>query len=291
MMRESDRLADEFMTLISHELRTPLTSIIGYLELTLDDGNLTEEQRGHLDVVDNNANRLLRLVDDLLLVAQLEAGQLVVRRVQLDLAAVARQAVAEAQPGAAANDITLTADADVSVPLQADKGRMFRTLENLLSNAIKFTPAGGDVRVSVSHANGVARLEVADTGIGIAADDQERLFDRFFRTSAVAEQHFPGTGLGLYIAQAIVVAHGGSITVRSKPGKGTSFSVALSTGVSGELPALDAVAIAEAANGLDRHTGGILGRELAPQVPDVELHLVARDTMRVAPDELQQLIA
>ena len=286
MMRESNRLADEFMTLISHELRTPLTSIIGYLELTLDDGTLTEEQRGYLDVVDNNADRLLRLVDDLLLVAQLEAGQLVVRRSDLDLAAVARQAVAEAQPSAAANDITLTVDADIPVSLRADKGRMFRTLENLLSNAIKFTPAGGDVRVSVSHADGVVRLEVADTGIGIAVADQERLFDRFFRTSAVADQHFPGTGLGLYIAQAIVEAHGGSITVRSEPGKGTSFSVAVPTVV----PELDAVAIAEAANGLDRHTGGILGRELAPQVPDVELHLVARDTMRVAPDELQQLI-
>jgi signal transduction histidine kinase len=274
MMRESDRLADEFMTLISHELRTPLTSIIGYLELTLDDGNLTDEQRGYLDVVDHNADRLLRLVDDLLLVAQLEAGQLVVRRVELDLAAVARQAVAEAQPGAAAKNITVTVDADVAVPLQADKGRVFRTLQNLLSNAIKFTPAGGDVRVSVSQADGVVRLEVADTGIGIAADDQERLFDRFFRASAVAEQHFPGTGLGLYIAQAIVQAHGGSITVRSKPGEGTSFSVDLPTGAS-EVPALDAVAIAEPANGLDRHTGGILGRELAPQVPDVELHLVA----------------
>ena len=274
MMRESDRLADEFMTLISHELRTPLTSIIGYLELTLDDGNLTEEQRGYLDVVDHNADRLLRLVDDLLLVAQLEAGQLVVRRVELDLAAVARQAVAEARPNAAAKDITLTVDADVAVPLQADKGRVFLAVGNLLTNAIKFTPAGGDVRVSVTQVDGVVRLEVADTGIGIVADEQERLFDRFFRTSAVAEQHFPGTGLGLYIAHAIVQAHGGSIEVRSEQDKGASFSVALPTGVS-DVPVLDAVAITEAANGLDRHTGGILGRKLAAQVPDVELHLVA----------------
>jgi signal transduction histidine kinase len=159
----------------------------------------------------------------------------VIRRSELDLAAVARQAVAETQPSAAASDITLTVDADLAVPLQADKGRMFRTLENLLSNAIKFTPAGGDVRISVSHADGVVRLEVADTGIGIAADDQERLFDRFFRTSDVAEQHFPGAGLGLYIAQAIVAAHGGSITVRSEPGKGASFSVALPVGFADQL--------------------------------------------------------
>jgi signal transduction histidine kinase len=226
---------DEFVALISHELRTPLTSIIGYLELALDDTNLTEQQRGYLDVVDHNADRLLRLVDDLLFVAQFEAGQLAVCPTELDLAAIARQAVAEAQPRAAANSIALTCDADAAVPLEADKGRMFRILHNLVSNAIKFTPAGGDVRVSVSHADGVVWLEVADTGIGIAADDQERLFERFYRPSAVAEQHFPGTGLGLYIARAIVEAHGGSITVRSEPGEGTSFSVELPVGFADQL--------------------------------------------------------
>jgi signal transduction histidine kinase len=230
MMREAERLMDEFVALISHELRTPLTSIIGYLELTLEDSSLNEELRGYLDVVDHNADRLLKLVDDLLFVAQLEAGELEVRASEFDLAAVARKSVAEAEPRAAANGIALTCDADVAILVQADKGRMFRTLNILLSNAIKFTPAGGDVRVSVSHTDEAVRLEVADTGIGIAAADQQRLFDRFFRTSTVVEQHFPGTGLGLYIARAIVEAHSGSITVRSKPGEGASFSV--------ELPAL-----------------------------------------------------
>jgi signal transduction histidine kinase len=230
MMREAERLMDEFVALISHELRTPLTSIIGYLELTLEDSSLNEELRGYLDVVDHNADRLLKLVDDLLFVAQLEAGELEVRASEFDLAAVARKSVAEAEPRAAANGIALTCDADVAILVQADKGRMFRTLNILLSNAIKFTPAGGDVRVSVSHTDEAVRLEVADTGIGIAAADQPRLFDRFFRTSTVVEQHFPGTGLGLYIARAIVEAHGGSITVGSQAGEGTSFVV--------ELPAL-----------------------------------------------------
>jgi signal transduction histidine kinase len=227
MMREAERLMDEFVALISHELRTPLTSIIGYLELTLEDSNLTEEQRGYLDVVDHNADRLLKLVDDLLFVAQLEAGELEVRRSQLDLAEVARKSVAEAQPSAAAKGIELTCDADAPVLLEADKGRMFRILNILVSNAIKFTPTGGDVRVSVSHTDEAVRLEVADTGIGIAAADQQRLFGRFFRTPTVVEQHFPGTGLGLYIARAIVEAHDGSITVRSEPGEGTSFVVEL----------------------------------------------------------------
>lgn len=226
-MREADMAMDEFVALISHELRTPLTSIIGYLELTLDDVNLTEEQRGYLDVVDHNAARLLRLVDDMLFVAQIEAGQLEVRPSELDLAAIVRQSVAEAQPRAAANGISLSCDADAAVPVQADKGRMFRILDNLVSNAIKFTPAGGDVKVSVSQTDGFVRLEVADSGIGIAVDDQERLFERFYRTSTAVEQHFPGTGLGLYIVRAIVEAHGGSIAVRSGTGEGASFSVAL----------------------------------------------------------------
>jgi signal transduction histidine kinase len=235
MMREADRVVDEFVALISHELRTPLTSIIGYLELTLDDATLTEEQRGYLDVVDHNADRLLKLVDDLLFVAQLEAGELEVRASEVDLAAVARQAVAEAQPRAAANGIALTCDADAVVPVHANKRRLLQVLDNLVSNAIKFSPAGGDVRVSVSHPDGMARLEVADTGIGIAADDQQRLFERFFRTATVAEQHFPGTGLGLYIARAIVEAHGGTIAVSSEPGEGTSFSVELPVGFADQL--------------------------------------------------------
>jgi signal transduction histidine kinase len=234
-MRDADRLIDEFVGLISHELRTPLTSIIGYLELTLDDGNLTDEQRGYLDVVDQNADRLLQLVNDLLFVAALEAGQFEVRPSELDLAVVARQSVAEAGPRASANGIALTYEADAVAPVQADKVRMFQVLANLLSNAIKFTPAGGDVRVSVVPLNGVVRLEVADTGIGIAVDDQQRLFDGFFRTSTTVQQHFPGSGLGLYIARAIVEAHGGSITVRSEPGEGASFRVELPTGAADPL--------------------------------------------------------
>jgi hypothetical protein len=107
---------------------------------------------------------------------------------------------------------------------------MYQLLDNLVSNAIKFTPEGGDVRVSVGPANGVVRLEVADTGIGIAPSEQDRLFQRFFRASSANEQQIPGTGLGLYIARAIVEAHGGSISVQSEPGAGTSFRIEMPVG-------------------------------------------------------------
>jgi signal transduction histidine kinase len=226
-LREADRLKDEFVALISHDLRTPLTSIMGYLELILDDKNLTEEQRGFLGVADRNAERLLHLVNDLLFVARFESGQFELHPSELDFAEIVRQSVAEAGSRAAAGGIELTYQANGVVGVHADKGRMFQLVENLVSNAIKFTPSGGDVRVSVTPVNGVVRLEVADTGIGIASGEQQRLFDRFFRASTASEHQIPGTGLGLYITRAIVEAHGGSIAVRSDLGEGTSFSVEL----------------------------------------------------------------
>jgi signal transduction histidine kinase len=225
-LREADRLKDEFVALISHDLRTPLTSIMGYLELTLD-GDLSQDQRGYLEIVDRNAGRLLRLVNDLLFVARLEAGQLDLHPSELDLVAIVRQSVSEAEPRAAAKGIALTCTAADVPAVQADKGRMFQLLDNLVSNAIKFTPEGGDVAVSLARVNGVVQLEVADTGIGIAENEQQQLFERFFRASTAAQRHIPGTGLGLYIARAIVEAHGGSISVDSVPGQGTSFRIDL----------------------------------------------------------------
>jgi signal transduction histidine kinase len=224
---EADRLKDEFVALISHDLRTPLTSILGYLELTLEDEELTQAQRGYLEVADRNAQRLLRLVSDLLFVARLEAGQLELHSSELDLAAVAQQSVTEAEPRAAAGGITLKCETQPVPGVAADKGRMFQLFDNLMSNAIKFTPAGGEVRVSVAPANGSVRLEVADTGIGIPEGEQRRLFERFFRASTASERQIQGTGLGLYIARAIVEAHGGEISFESSPGRGTAFRIDL----------------------------------------------------------------
>jgi signal transduction histidine kinase len=222
---EADRLKDEFVALISHDLRTPLTSILGYLELTLEDDDLTSSQRAYLEVVDRNAQRLLRLVSDLLFVARLEAGELELHESELDLAAVVEQAVHEAEPRATAGGITLKCEAEAVPGVAADRGRMFQLLDNLVSNAIKFTPPGGEVCVSVAAANGGVRLEVSDTGIGIPADEQQRLFERFFRASTAADRQVQGTGLGLYIARAIVEAHGGAIAVESESGRGTAFRI------------------------------------------------------------------
>src|SRR3954447_5916069 len=226
---EADRVKDEFVALISHDLRTPLTSIMGYSELALDDDlepPLDAERRGYLEVVSRSSHRLLRLVDDLLFVARLQAGRLDLTPTSLDLRDVARQSAYEAQRHAEAKGIDLIVLGDVPVEVEADRGRMFQLLDNLVSNAIKFTPTGGRVEVVVST-NGSAVLEIRDTGIGLTAEEAPRVFERFFRTESAVEGEVQGAGLGLYIAQAIAEAHGGPIQATPREGGGSVFRVEL----------------------------------------------------------------
>jgi signal transduction histidine kinase len=228
-LRELDRLKDEFVALVSHELRTPLTSVRGYLELLLDRsyGELNTDQRAFVEVVHRNSERLLLLVGDLLLVAQIEAGQLDFQQGDVDLEALLEEALEAAVPAAGAARIALELEADQSVHVRGDRARLAQLIDNLISNAIKFTSAGGEVSLRLSTASGTARIEVADSGMGICREDQERLFDRFFRTAEANKRGIPGTGLGLVIAKAIVEGHGGMISVSSEPGAGTTFVVEL----------------------------------------------------------------
>jgi PAS domain S-box-containing protein len=228
-LRELDRLKDEFIALVSHELRTPLTSIRGYTELLLDGeaGDLTDDQRRFLGVVERNSHRLLHLVGDLLFLAQVEAGKLVLDVGDVDLGAVASESVETARLQAEAKEITLTL-ATGPVPLVAgDRARIAQLLDNLVSNAIKFTPERGRVDVRVRALDDQAILEVRDNGMGIPSGEQDFLFERFFRTTTATEQAIQGTGLGLAISKAIVEAHSGRITVASTQGAGTTFRVAL----------------------------------------------------------------
>jgi len=228
-LRELDRLKDSFVATVSHELRTPLTSIRGYLELLLEGeaGDLTDEQRRFLSIVDRNSARLLGLVGDLLFVAQVDAGGMLVEAAPVDLGELATECVQSSGPVAEARGVALEREGAVALPLDGDPKRLAQLLDNLVSNALKFTPEGGTVTVRTLAGPGAAILEVEDSGIGIAPAEQTRLFDRFYRTAAAGDMAIQGTGLGLAIAKAIAEAHGGTISVTSAVGQGSIFRVVL----------------------------------------------------------------
>jgi signal transduction histidine kinase len=222
--REAERMKDGFFALVSHELRTPLTSILGYVELLLEDEELGPDARQFLGVVERNSRRLLRLVGDLLFVAQVEAGRLALDPEPLDLHRLAAEAVEAARPRAEAQAVELACEIADGLPaVPGDRDRLGQVLDNLIANALKFTPEGGRVTVGLRAAHGMAELTVRDTGAGIPPEEQDRLFDRFFRAESAVAQAVPGVGLGLTIVKAICEAHGGDIAVESTPGRGATF--------------------------------------------------------------------
>lgn len=226
---ELDRMKDVFVASVSHELRTPLTSIRGYLELVLDGeaGPLSGEQEEFLGIVNRNSDRLLALVGDLLDVAQVEAGTLSLACRPSDVGTLVADSIASAAAVAADRGLTLTFAVEEVPAIDLDCARLSQVLDNLLSNALKFTPRGGSVDVRVRSSGTQVVVEVADTGMGMSPFEQERLFERFYRTASASTQAIPGTGLGLWISKAIVEAHGGEIGVESSPGRGTTFRIGL----------------------------------------------------------------
>ena len=244
--RATERMKDQFVSLISHELRTPLTSILGYLELVLDDDDqpLTDEQRSYLTTVERNADRLLRLVGDLLFTAQVDAGRFTLTPADVDLATVVRAAEESVRVTAANASVEVVVDVPSDgLVVPGDAVRLGQACDNLVSNAVKFTPAGGRVTLSLRSAwqtpDGeivtepcpdaaqVAQLAVSDTGIGIPTTEQGKMFSRFFRASTAQKNAVPGVGLGLAITKAITTAHGGTLDLLSAEGAGTTFTLTL----------------------------------------------------------------
>nr|WP_258562672.1 PAS domain-containing sensor histidine kinase [Nocardioides sp. MAH-18] len=229
-LRELERVKSDFVSTVSHELRTPITSILGYLELLAegDAGDLEPEQASLVDRIDRNSQRLLRLVEDLLKLSQIESSTLTIDRVPTDLREVVAAARDRVAWMLAARDLELAVDVpDQDVPLDADPAELERMLANLLGNAVKFTPDGGRVGLRLTSDDHGVALVVTDTGIGIPASEQDQLFTRFFRSTTAIERAIQGTGLGLTIVQAIVTLHGGSIEVESDVDRGTQVTVRL----------------------------------------------------------------
>lgn len=221
------RAKDQFVASVSHELRTPLTSVLGHIELLTDRPDLPVDVIGQLGVVQRNANRLRALVSDLLQVAQAQEGSLDLRRTPTDLAALVREGVDASRAVAAQKQVDLEIEAPDALIAEVDEQRIRQVIDNLLTNAVKYTEPGGVAKVRLRTTSKRVELEVSDTGIGIAEDELDRVFSRFFRGSIAVEKQIPGTGLGLNIVASIVRAHGGTVTLESDVGRGSTFSVYL----------------------------------------------------------------
>jgi signal transduction histidine kinase len=220
---------DQFLSNISHELRTPLNSIIGFTDLLLTQDlgpALSEQQRDFLETVARNGRHLLELINELLDLQRIAAGRMELKPEPLALAELLQEAASsvQAQVQKRGHELVLSAPpADLCV--RADRGRVRQVLLNLLSNAIKFTQDGGRITLSggVSNGGAEARIAVTDTGIGIAPEDQPKLFKEFSQLDASASRKYEGTGLGLALSRRLVELHGGEIGVESEMGKGSTF--------------------------------------------------------------------
>jgi signal transduction histidine kinase len=229
LQAQADRLKDEFFATVSHELRTPLTSIIGYTDLLLrgEEGEVTKEQRHFLEITERNAIRQLRLVNDLLFVSRAEAGEFAIETKRVALASIVNECLESAKPHARTKEVELVETIETVPAAAGDPDRLAQLVDNLVSNAVKFTPLGGRVEVKLAREGGEAHLEVANSGSYIDPQEQERLFDRFYRTASASSEAVQGVGLGLTISKAIVDAHEGRIDVSSDEESGTVFRVSL----------------------------------------------------------------
>ena len=225
-----------FLTNVSHELRTPLTAILGFVDLLASgvDGPLNQAQADDVRTIQASSRHLLELIDDLIDVAAIEAGQIQLEIRRVPIADLVREAVETMRPMAGEKGISLELDdVDGDLTAAADPGRLRDIVLNLLSNALKFTPSGGRIRVSArsdpahSGREEMVRIDVRDSGIGVADLDRERIFETFVRTAGPS---YPGTGLGLAISRELARLHGGDLTVVSPVGVGSTFSVHLPTG-------------------------------------------------------------
>jgi signal transduction histidine kinase len=226
-LRERDELRNQFLANVSHELRTPLTSIRGYAQLLARPDVAADRVRAAAGAILRATDQLSSLVQDLLDMTAIEGNGIRIDPRPVSLPDIVTAAVQLVEPAAREKQIELGVDVPAALPeVQADRGRIAQVLNNLLSNAIKFTPAGGTIEAGARGGGDLVHVWVKDTGVGIPAEEQSRLFTRFFHsnTTPVTSR---GLGLGLYIVRSIVEAHGGMVWVQSEPGQGATFAFTL----------------------------------------------------------------
>jgi signal transduction histidine kinase len=232
-LEELDKTKSAMIATLSHEIRTPLTPILGYLDLVLDDdANLPVHARDRLRIVARNADRLQHLADNMLLLTGIESGAAQPSRAPVEIGQILQRVQEALGPFAASRDVELTVVGDREAIVAGDEDQLERALSNVIQNALKFTPAGGTVHVQAvpgiaTTGQPTVTIGIADTGMGIPADELPNLFDRFFRATNAQDQAVQGTGLGLAIVREIVQAHDGEISVSSVLGYGTAVRITL----------------------------------------------------------------
>jgi PAS domain S-box-containing protein len=280
--REVDRLKNEFVSLVSHELRTPLTSIKGYVDLLLDEesGALTDDQREFLQIVGSNAQRLVNMVNELLDISRIEAGKVDLRIDSIDLRALAQRVVASMRPLIDEKRQSVIVDAEPGLPpVYGDSDRLSQILTNLVSNAVKYTARGGHITISLRPDDGMMKVGVQDTGVGLTEDEIRQLFTRFYRAGNRATREVAGAGLGLSITRSLVELHGGAISVKSTPGEGSTFTFT--------VPLAEGVTPAQIAEPVHPVAGGtILLVEDDEDIASLIAHYLTRagHTVSIAPD-------
>ena len=228
-LRRLEHIRRDFVANVSHELKTPLTVIRGIVETMQDDPAMATDTRDRfLAKMKSQADYLAAQVSDLLALSRLESKRTHLDYERLDMNELARTTAAVRTPSAESREVKLELElGDAPVHVDGDRRALEQALGNLLDNAIQYTPAGGSVRLSVASQAGRALCAVTDTGIGIEPRHQERIFERFYRVDKARSREQGGTGLGLAIVKHVALAHDGAISLRSQPGRGSTFTLSL----------------------------------------------------------------
>ncbi len=228
-LQNASRLKDEFLACMSHELRTPLHAMVGIAELLAEGlaGPTTPQQKQFLDRLMSSGRHLRDLIDDLLEVSKIESGQLALVREPVPLQYLVELALERVNPLAAESGVVLQYRTPTLLTMDLDERRMIQVLVNLLTNAVKVSERGARVTVSIEETDRAIVLAVADTGIGIAVSDHASLFEACRQVDSSLTRSKGGTGLGLYLVKRLTELHGGSVSVDSEPGHGSSFRIVL----------------------------------------------------------------
>lgn len=223
-LAEADKMKDDFMSMTVHELRTPLTVISGYASILTESGQLAEPDKKTVGLITRSAEQLQSLVNDMLDVMRIESGKMEFARTETDLGAVTREVAGMFEFPAKEKGLALSFNAEENMKVSVDPARLRQVLVNMVGNSIKYTPSGS-VAITVSRVDGKGVIRVSDTGIGISAEDHEKMFLKFYRVRSQETKDIRGTGLGLWIARAFVERMGGFMGVESIKGKGTDVTV------------------------------------------------------------------